>query len=164
MKAKFVLLILTLFTITIGCEKQNSQEVENYIMLLKSNQYDSYYLPELEVSDIPTLLKYVNSTTTITNFPRNVSSYMQRECSLGMFVLWTIESIRAVEIESDRLINRFPSQNPFLAFKQPPHDWVFDNSSQSIAAKAYKEWWNTNHLFKDKMKIDPLESTPFNWH
>lgn len=165
MKAINSLLILILFVISSGCEKQNSQDAEIYISLLKSGKFDYYDLPDLKASDIPTLLNYVNSTTTLTKFPRNgASSFMQAECSLGMIVLWTIESIREVEIGSDRLIGRFPSLNPVLAFKQPPYDWIFDNSAQSVAAKAYKDWWNSTYIFRDKMKIDPLESTPFMWH
>jgi hypothetical protein len=164
MKASYTLFILTFFVLSVGCEKKNSPDAEDYVSLLKSNQYDSFNMPDLEKSDIPTLLKYVNSTTPITKFPRNSSSsHMQQECNLGMVVLWTIESIRALETGSDRLIGKFPSQNSFLQLRNEPYDWLFDNESQSIAARAYKNWWNSIH-FKDKMKIDPLEMTPFIWH
>ena len=145
--------------------KQNKPEVENYVALLKSGQYDSFDLPEFNSSDIPTLLKYANDTTSITKFPRSgISSFMQKECSLGMVVLWTIESIRAVEIQSEHLIERFPSQNAFLQLRVPPFDWVFDDVSQMVAAKAYNEWWHSHHLFKDRMKTDPLKDTPYKWH
>lgn len=165
MKAKCILSVMSFLIISIGCEKQNSQEVEDYVALLKSGQYDSFNLPEFKSSDIPTLLKFVNDTTSITKFPRNgISSYMQLECNLGMIVLWTIESIRAFEIESDRLIGRFPSQNPILALRDTPSEWVFDTASQLVAAKAYNDWWHSNHIFKDKMKIDPLKDTPYKWH
>jgi hypothetical protein len=165
MRVKDVLLVLSFYLVSIGCEKQNKPDVENYVSLLKSGQYDSFFLPDLNSSDIPTLLKYANDTTTITKFPMNgISSYMQMECSLGMIVLWTIESIRAVEIKSERLIAGFPSQNPFLQLKVPPFDWVFDDVSQMIAAKAYNEWWHSHHLFKDRMKTDPLKDTPYKWH
>ena len=165
MKAKCILLFLSLFLISIGCEKQNKPEIENYVALLKSGQYDSYDMPEFKPSDIPTLLKYIYDTDSITKFPRNgISSYMQMECSLGMVVLWTIESIRAVEIQSERLVGRFPSQNPFLQLRVPPFEWVFDNVSQLVAAKAYNGWWYSDHIFKNKMKIDPLKDTPYKWH
>ncbi len=165
MKAKCILLILSLYLVTIGCEKQNKPEVENYVALLKSGQYDSCDLPAFNSSEIPTLLKYASDTTSITKFPRNgISSYMQMECNLGMVVLWTIESIRAVEIKSERLIARFPSQNAILQLRIPPFEWVFDNVPQLFAAKAYNDWWYSDHLFKNIMKIDPLKDTPYKWH
>lgn len=165
MKAKYFLLILSYFLISTGCEKQNKTGVEKYIILLKSGQYDSYDLPEFNSSDIPTLLKYSFDTTVITKFPRNgISSYMQMECNLGMLVLWTVESIRAVEIRSDNLIGRFPSQNPILAYRDTPSKWTFDNAAQIVAAKAYLEWWNSNNIFKNKMENDPLKDTPYIWH
>jgi len=167
MKTKSILLVLSLLLISISCEKQstNNSEVENYISFLKSGQYDSYNLPEFQPSEIPTLLKYINDTTSITKFPRNgISSYMQLKCKLGMVVLWTIESIRAVEIHSDRLVGRFPSQNPILAFRDTLSKWSFDDKSHLIAAKAYDDWWHSIHIFKDKMNIDPLKDTPYTWH
>ena len=167
MKTKSILLVLSLLLISISCEKQNTNnsEVESYISLLKSGQYDSYNLPEFQPSEIPTLLKYINDTTSITKFPRNgISSYMQLKCKLGMVVLWTIESIRAVEIHSDRLVGRFPSQNPILALRETPSKWLFDDESHKTAAKAYYDWWHSVHIFKDKMNIDPLKDTPYAWH
>lgn len=165
MKTKCILSVLSFLIISVGCEKQNSQKVEDYVALLKSGQYDSYNLPEFKSSDIPTLLKYKNDTTSLTKFPRSgISSYMQLECKLGVVVLWTVESIRAIEIQSERLIGRFPSQNPILGFRDTPSKWTFDISSQQVAAKAYEDWWQSNHNFKDKMKIDPLKDTPYIWH
>jgi hypothetical protein len=166
MKTKSLLLILSLFIFHVSCEKQNSNsEVESYITLLRTDQYDAYNLPEFQPSDIPALLKYINDTNSISRFPRNgISSYMQTSCKLGMIVLWTIESIRAIEINSDRLVGRFPSQNPILALRGNLSRWVFDSRSQLEAAKAYDDWWHSVHIFTDKMKIDPLKDTPYSWH
>lgn len=76
-------------------------------------------LPEFTYKVIPALLEYKDETQTITDFPRDgISSFRQSECSLGIFVLWTIESIRAVAIDSENLIGRFPSQNPILQQKE----------------------------------------------
>jgi hypothetical protein len=165
MKAKLLILVLFLFSISIGCEKQNNDNVETYITQLKEGQYDTYYLPDFHPSDIPALLNYRNDTTSIVKFPRNgISSYMQMKCKLGMLVLWTIESIRAVEIDSEFLIGKFPSQNPILAIRETPSKWVFDDESHKTAAKAYYDWWHSVHIFKDKMKIDPLKDTDYMWH
>lgn len=167
MKHSFKLLILIALFGLIGCEKQeDNPEVETYINQLKSNSYEAYELPAFTSSDIPALLNYRKETTLISNFPRNgISSLWQPECKLGMYVLWTIESIRAVEIESKYLIGRFPSQNPILALRAPTDlELVNDDESQKVAAKAYYDWWHSVHIFKDKMNIDPLKDTDYRWH
>ena len=84
-----------------------------------------------------------------------------------MYVLWTVESIRAVSINSDLLIERFPSQNPILALRNSNElVLVSDNTSHSIAAKAYYDWWtnNKNKDFNTFNHIDPLENTDYKWH
>ena len=161
--SSIVLIVLLAFC---GCEKlSDNTEVEAYIDQLISGQSESFELPAFTSSDIPALLRYRNETTIITEFPRNpISSFWQHECKLGMYVLWTIESIRAVEINSEYLIGRFPSQNPVLALRDAPElQMVFTDESHSEAAKAYLKWWNS-FTFGDKMKIDPLKDTKYRWH
>lgn len=150
-----------------GCEKQSDNPaVETYINQLISGNYESYDLPEFSTSDIEALLKYRNETTIITDFPHNpISSFWQRECKLGMVVLWTIESIRAVENDNEYLIGRFPSQNPVLALRDAPElHMVFDDKSHKEAARAYNDWWNSFHPFKGGINIDPLKKTKYRWH
>jgi hypothetical protein len=147
---------------------EDNSEVENYIALLKMNQYDSTNLPAFNYTDIPALLKYRNDTQVITNFPHNpISSLWGPECTLGTFVLWTIESIRSVAIESEYLILRFPSQNPILALRTSEElDLVYDEEAQIIAAQAYYDWWYTHSCmnFNDFKNIDPLDKTAYRWH
>jgi hypothetical protein len=168
MRLQVKLIIITVIFGLMGCEKQvDNPEVETYINQLKSNQYGLFgELPAFTSSDIPALLNYRNETQVITNFPHNpISSFFNPECKLGMYVLWTIESIRAVETKSEYLIGRFPSQNPILALRSATEfTYVFDDNSHKIAAKAYYDWWHSIHLFKDKMNIDPLKNTDYKWH
>jgi len=167
MKLPFKLLMLTALFGLICCEKQgDNTQVETYIRQLKSGSYKDYDLPAFTSADIPALLNYRNETTVISNFPINgISSLWLRECKLGMYVLWTIESVRAVETESRYLIGRFPSQNPILALRTSDElKLVHDDESQAIAAKAYYNWWHSVHIFKDKMNIDPLKDTDYRWH
>lgn len=167
MSLVFKLMILTVLFGLIGCEKdENNSAVEKYITQLKSNSYEDYELPAFSPADIPALLNYRNSPMVITNFPHNgISSLWVSECKLGMYVLWTIESIRAVEIKSKYLIGRFPSQNPILALKASSElDLVYDNRSLEEAAKAYYEWWYSSYILNDKMNIDPLKNTDYRWH
>ncbi len=167
MKLQIKLMILTAVFGFIGCEKQeDNPAVETYINQLITNQYESPELPAFKSSDIPALLRYRNETMIITNFPHNgISSLWAPECKLGMYVLWTIESIRAVEINSKYLIGRFPSQNPILALRASAElKLVYDDISQKEAAKVYYDWWHSIHIFKDKMNIDPLKNTDYRWH
>ncbi len=166
MRFMFQLFFLIILTSLAGCEKTANPGVEEYISQLKSNQYTSYELPDFQPSDIPALLNYRNDTRVITNFPHNgISSMWAPECKLGMYVLWTIESIRAVEIDSENLIGRFPSQNPILALRNASDMvLVYDDKSQNEAAKAYYDWWYSAYLLSDKMRMDPLKGTDYKWH
>jgi len=166
MKITVRLIILALISGLIGCQKQtDNPSVETYVNQLKSNSYTSYELPVFQPSDIPALLKYRNDTMIIANFPRNgISSLWMHECRLGIYVLWTIESIRAVEINSKYLIGRFPSQDPILALRSSPElKLVYDTDSQFEAADAYYYWWRAVYIFSNKMKTDPLKDTDFKW-
>lgn len=174
MKANSILIGLSMLAcLTNSCDDNSnnlkeSESVETYIELLKSNQYDSMDLPSLPYRDIPTLLEYRNETQLITNYPHNpISSLYRPECTLGMYVLWTIESIRAVSINSQHLIKRFPSQNPILALRNSAGlILVSDNTSHTIAAKSYFDWWNdnTHRDFNSLKNIDPLDNTDYKWH
>ncbi len=167
-------LIYLIFLISlISCDKNDDKEitnldVETYIELLKSNQYDSLNLPSFTYNDIPALLQYRNENQIISNFPHNpISSLWGPECKLGMYVLWTIESIRAVSINSEYLIMRFPSQNPILALRNSVElELISDDASHTIAANAYYDWWenNKNKDFDDFKNVDPLENTDYRWH
>jgi hypothetical protein len=173
MKVINYLIFLASLIILTGCDKNDSENtnsfvVTKYIELLKSNNYDSLDLPMFTYKDIPELLRYRNETQIITNFPHNpISSLYRPECKLGMYVLWTIESIRAVSINSEFLIMRFPSQNPILVQRNSEAlDLVTDNVSHNIAAKAYFDWWENNKQndFDEFKNIDPLNNTDYRWH
>jgi hypothetical protein len=166
MKIRLKLFILIILTGLTGCEKTSNNNVDEYISQLRSGQYTSYELPAFKPSDIPALLNYRNDPKIITNFPRNgISSMAVPECKLGMYVLWTIESIRAVQINSEKLVGRFPSLNPILALNDASQmELVYDERSHMEAAKAYYEWWYSAYLLSDKMMINPLKNTEYSWH
>ncbi len=172
MKTLRILLVMITLLILSDCKYDSdlyvNLNVENYIELLKSNSFDSITLPAFTSNDIPALLKYRNENQIISNFPHNpFSSLYGPECKLGMYVLWTIESIRAVSINSEYLIMRFPSQNPVLALRNSDRlELVFDDTSHAISAKAYFDWWNDNSMkdFDEFKNIDPLDSTDYKWH
>jgi hypothetical protein len=167
----FPFFLISLFCL-LSCDKKDNDkvyndDVENYIALLKSGQYDSSDLPSFTYKDIPALLQYRNEIQIIKQFPVNpLSSSFIPECKLGVYVLWTIESIRAPLIKNESFIFRFPSLNPILVLKYPLQ--TSSNSyivSHEIAAKAYYDWWENNKTrnFDEFKNIDPLKDTDFEW-
>jgi hypothetical protein len=83
-----------------------------------------------------------------------------------MYVLWTVESIRAVAIDSEFLIGRFPSQNPVVQMRASPFEYVPEDESLEIVAEAYMEWWqkNKDRAFDEFKEVDPMLSTDLRWH
>jgi hypothetical protein len=171
-----VLVFVAFIFLFVSCKKGNSEVVGNldvakYVELLKTNQYNSSNIPAFTSNDIPLLLAYRNDNHLVRIFPANlVSSYAPFEPNyrLGVLVLWTIESIRAVSIQSQNLVGRFPSQNPFIAKRSNPSEWVldYDNEAYTMISQAYFDWWESNrHLSFDLFKgIDPLKDTGYKWH
>ena len=168
---KFIIVLVSLI-ISTSCHEDNDEEIKNvnvdqYIELLKSGKYDAADLPAFTYLDIPALLAYRNETQKITNFPRNgISSFYQQDCTLGLYVLWTIESIRAVAINSKYLIGRFPSQNPLLEKSDYSELFLDTKETHEITAKAYYNWWinNRNKDFSEFKNIDPLKNAGYKWH
>lgn len=173
MKQLSTLVFCLLIWISFGCSKENSdltieQEVDNYISQLRKGEFTNSGLPDFNSKHIPYLLKYNNDLQVITNFPRNpISSYYEQECTIGLFALYTIESIRYSSLNSEKSLMRFPSLNSVLVdrstgeYMKPGHV-----ASQQIAAEAYSKWWEQNKLndFTAFHAIDPLYTTPFRWH
>ncbi|MFA5848948.1 MAG: DUF4943 family protein [Bacteroidales bacterium] len=169
----FIMLVISLIGFT-SCEKNAIEEtdganVERFIGLLKSNSFDSLYLPSFSVNDIPALLEYRNETQVISDFPTNfISSFYLNECALGVYVLWTIESVRAKAIDSKYLFAGFPSQNPILSVRNALDLRVgYDRSNgHEVAARAYYDWWQNNRSkgVRRMMEIDPLANTSYQWH
>ena len=151
-----------------GCERKVyvNDDVDKYIQQLIKGKYASPELPEFTTEYIPELLEYKDDTTLIHNFPHNpISSLWLEDCRLGVFVLWTIESIRAVEIQSEYLIGRFPSQNPLIYFTNSDIMMSYSPSkAHSIAAKAYYDWWYDDGILSVKLETDPLLNTGYSWH
>jgi len=153
-----------------GCQDKSdppTMSVERYIDLLKAGKYDYSELPLFTSKDIPSLLVYRNENPMISNFPTNrISSAWTPDIALGMYVLWTIESIRARAIGSEYLIGTFPSQNPVVEKRVDLEVIEQSNEVRSTVATTYFEWWETNKdkEFDEFNKIDPLKITEFRWH
>jgi hypothetical protein len=163
----FILLFLLVIAGCKDASESPNMSVERYIELLKEGKYDYWQLPDFSPKDIPKLLTYRNENQTIVGFPMNtLSSSLTPECPLGIYVLWTIESIRAKSIGSPLLYNSFPSQNPVIE-KREDRSYIEQNHQiQTEVADAYFEWWESNKGkdFSKFHQIDPLGSTEYRWH
>jgi hypothetical protein len=166
MKKIYLIITIGIVILALGCRKldNDNEAVNGYVSALKEGTFHSYDLPEFSEADIPALLYYRNDTTTINRFPVNpISSFMMTKCSLGMIMLWSVESVRVTGGGNSPLIGRFPSQNPILASRIEPGKWFSDSGSQFAAAEAYYKWW-TGVSLNNRMKTDPLEGTKYVWH
>lgn len=164
---------LWLGLILLGCADDESpvaREVDDYVAGLRSGKYENAMeLPAFTVEAIPYLLAYRNDARTITQFPRNpLSSYAVLESTVGMYALWTIESVRESLAPSRSMPfpGRFPSLNPVLAQFEADGPRITEASvAQPVAATAYQAWWQQGQSLgvDELMKIDPLESVDYSW-
>lgn len=167
MKTTLKFFLIVVFAAIYGCEKKtDNEEVKIYIDKLISGEYVAFDMPVFTPGDIPALLEYRDASAIITNFPRNpVSSYFQHECRLGVYVLWTVESVRKVENGSYDLILRFPSQNSVIALRETHElEPVTDEQSHRELSRAYYEWWYSSSSITEKINTDPLAGTKYVWH
>jgi len=170
MKAFQLTTSIVILLVLIGCEDKSESpdmSVDRYVDLLAAGKYDHWELPDFTSRDIPKLLTYRDETQLITGFPVNgISSSLTPECSLGMYILWTVESIRARSIGSKFLVGSFPSQNPVI--KNRENSEYLDQSAQlqQEVANFYYDWWESNKdkNFAEFDEIDPLADTDYRWH
>ena len=168
----FFVLILPIPFFSCNKEQNGHIKVDGYVKLLKANKYNNAQIPSFTLEDIDELLKYRNEEDIITHFPRSIiSSYYQSECKLGIFILWTIESVR-VGAANDKLYRtgRFPSLNPILKLRDPAEGFVIvdDEEAHQAVSEAYHTWWTqrglTGATYNSWLNIDPLENTKYTWH
>ena len=168
----YSLVLFCLILVLSGCKDDatpsTDMDVESYIELLRTDQYQLETLPNFTPDDIPALLAYRNETDAISVFPRNpISSFYMEDCQLGMLVLWTIESIRAVSIQSEEVVMNFPSLNPILRARDKDElEFISESTTLEEAAVAYHDWWQSNQGkdFTDFLELDPLDGTKYTWH
>jgi hypothetical protein len=158
------ILILAIFMT--GCEKitLENMTVKKYISLLESGRYDYIELPPFDSKDIPELLKYIEDNQLIKGYPINpTSSFIGPDCKLGVYALWTIESIRVCSIVADAFPFRFPSANPILMFKNSNAGVFDDEIAHQTAVKAYRDWWNSSIDYQQIKNLNPLDTTAYRW-
>lgn len=145
--------------------KSPKYNVDTLMAILTANNYKSG-MPLLEWEDIPKLLEYGNNTTLITNFPKNpISSYMMKNCYVGIISLWLIESIRTGIIHEKQYPFNYPSQNPILINKDS-YGLILNNTEElNEAYNYYKVWWESvrNMSKEEACKIDPLGNAELVW-
>jgi hypothetical protein len=147
-------------------------QIDTLITLLRSDSFTPQMqlcLPYLTWDDIPKLLAIGNDRTKITTFTRNpISSYYQRDCYLGIYALWLIESIRLSEGKAMLSpFDRFPSQFPILIQNEEGKYTMAQNTLEEMetAFEAYKKWWEVAGISdrKEACGMDPFENTHLYW-
>ncbi len=146
----------------IGCNNKDKLTiVDTFIEDLKQSS-TKIVIPDFDVNDIAELLNFRNDQFITSNFPVNpLSSYYMEEVTVGMYVLWTIESVRMEEIK-DPNFYLFASLNPRV-LTESTGATVDQNMILHDVAKAYFDWWNSNLPIEDKLKINPLQVLDLRW-
>ena len=159
-----VFCLATLF-LSIGCNLQSSNlsDVESFVKELKEESAETFESPDFGSEDIAELLEYSGETTIVSTFPRNpLSSFYQDEVHLGIYILWTIESIRMREID-DPAFYLFASLNPRL-IRVSTGELEDQGFILSEVADAYTAWWNSGQEVEEKLQISPLEDLDLAWN
>jgi len=144
-------------------ESSNPPEVETYIEALKNNNMETIEVPDFNTDHISELLKFRNDKLKISNFPRNLlSSFYMEEVTLGMYVLWIIESIRMKEINAPAFY-LFASLNPRIV-RGSTGELVDQEVVFPEVSAAYFEWWNSRLSLEEKLQIKPLEELDLDWN
>jgi len=137
--------------------------VDMFIDVLKEDSTENLESPKFTVDDISELLDYRNDELIISKFPRNpLSSLYMEDVEVGMFVLWTIESLR-MEANDDPNFYLFASLNPRV-IRVSTSELLDQNNILPIVAEAYFEWWNSSLTTEEKLEMYPLEGTDLNWN
>ncbi len=171
MKNSLLLLLFMIGALAFSCrdsEEHQVMSVERYIALLKSGQYKAMELPAFKYEQISELIQYINADQIIKDAPVNpLSSMYVGEVRLGMYVAWTIESIRTMAIDQNDDLGRFPSLAPCVRMQDP--DVIAPVSEAQVhlvIAKAYQDWWelHSSQPFEVLKQINPLENTSYRWY
>ena len=129
--------------------------VEQFVSWLKSGNFNIWDVPIFDISDIPSLLKYVRNEQTVvveTNSPLSSQFAYPIKVSMGMVILWIIEG------------TRLDVDHPSATMT------VVDESTgrlipQNDIALMYEHWWdkNKNKTIAQLKEISPFEGTNFIW-
>jgi len=137
--------------------------VDMFIDVLKEDSTENLESPKFTVDDISELLDYRNDELIISKFPRNpLSSLYMEDVEVGMFVLWTIESLRMEAID-DPNFYLFASLNPRV-IRVSTSELLDQNNILPIVAEAYFEWWNSSLTTEEKLEMYPLEGMDLKWN
>jgi len=161
---KNILICTTVCLLFVSCSKQNSElsKVKAFIETLKENKTERIEAPDFNKNDISELLNYRDDQLNVSNFPRNsLSSFYMEEVTIGIYVLWTIESIRMEAID-DPSFYSFASLNPRI-MRTSTGELVNQDAILPQVAAAYFEWWNSGLSLEEKLQIYPLEDLDLNW-
>ena len=167
---KAILILCAALLVPFSCKKQALQsqdEVEAYVESLLDGSYRGTLQMKLfEPEAIPALLSYADDKRQISFPPVNpLSSSLLPSCSVGIYMLWTVEGIRQADGSGKGF--GYPSLTP--AFRQTTclvseeyESEYLSSDVQAIVAKAYRTWWASGSFSAIKDK-DPMDGTGLAW-
>ena len=161
---KTLFFCITACVLFVSCSKKSSDlsKVDMFIETLKEDK-TAPEKPDFNVDNISELMEYRNEQLTISNFPRNaLSSFYMEDVAVGMYVLWTIESLR-MEAINDPNFYLFASLNPRIA-RTSTGQLVDQDIIRSEVAEAYSAWWTSKLTLEEKLQINPLEGLDLIWN
>ena len=146
-----------------GQQKSELSKVESFIETLKENNNERIEAPDFNEENISELLEYRNDSSIISNFPRNpLSSFYMEEVSIGMYILWTVETIR-LKANNDPDFYLFASLNPRV-MRLSSGELVDQGAVLPEVAAAYAVWWNSSLSIQEKLGVNPLEELDLSWN
>lgn len=140
--------------------------VGQFVSILKEGSYAEkigYELPKFTMNDIGELLKYVDDTTVIVEYPMNpISSKLTLPKILNECLMWTIEGIRL----DQKYVSLEPSLIDITAYKVETGYPRLTNKQLIVLSEKYINWYNEFRINPTETlrKKDLIDSTKYRWN
>lgn len=167
---KIALLTCAALLLSCSCEKQevrDQDQVDAYVAALLDGTFkpDIIQMKLFDPEAIPALLSYADDKREIP-FPPvcPLSSALVSSCTVGIYMLWTVEGIRLANGGGGRAekLGGYPSLTPTIKSTTALESDEEPTDVQAVASRAYRAWWASGP-FTRIVHQDPLDGTGYRW-